>query len=455
MKLRRLRAALAVLALGILPAAAQTPPKGFVPRVNPGATSTSAPVEIQDGSGQWVPLGTLNPSTHAFVPQGLPTVSAAAAAAQATANAAVKPASDAGLKSLQLAPAGPLGTYGLGLSRALAGSYAGSINASLHNITSDNAALSGSGSFLNSFTVQHLFGGSTVTGGRQAHYDLLMQTASTSGSNTNRNYVAHASNATTQSGDGGTDTGAGALGAYFAENPVAVASSGAKNLVELTAGEANIAAQTGSSMKHKAAWSIVARSDDAVQGAVTDAMLLFGAQAGAIGFRTGILFDSVNGQFPIASNGTVLRSAAGTVYAGIDLSALTISGTAIATPGFNVDGTGNITGGTLSLTGSPTVNAGVPIKLKGPNGDPTAGTTGAQFFTSSVNLYLDAYDPGSSIVFRGSGYGTMATFTLAGLTLPAGLIAANLPTAGGTAKGTLCVDTSGTVYVKTTTGACL
>ena len=35
------------------------------------------------------------------------------------------------------------------------------------------------------------------------------------------------------------------------------------------------------------------------------------------------------------------------------------------------------------------------------------------------------------------------------------LKSAGLPTTAGTVKGTLCVDTTGVVYVKTTTGACL
>lgn len=40
-------------------------------------------------------------------------------------------------------------------------------------------------------------------------------------------------------------------------------------------------------------------------------------------------------------------------------------------------------------------------------------------------------------------------------TAKAGVVAPGLPTSGGTVKGTLCVDTSGVVYVKTTVGACL
>lgn len=54
-----------------------------------------------------------------------------------------------------------------------------------------------------------------------------------------------------------------------------------------------------------------------------------------------------------------------------------------------------------------------------------------------------------------TGSSTFLTLDSTGATFGNGLKAASLPTTGGTIKGTLCVDTTGVIYVKTTAGACL
>lgn len=97
-------------------------------------------------------------------------------------------------------------------------------------------------------------------------------------------------------------------------------------------------------------------------------------------------------------------------------------------------------------------------------GTPSAGNVvaGLGFLVGGAT----AVSVGSSTVSVLHGTASTSTstgaFTVVGgvgiagaLYLGAGVNAASLPTTGGTIKGTLCVDTTGVIYVKTTAGACL
>ncbi|GJD65187.1 hypothetical protein [Methylobacterium frigidaeris] len=61
----------------------------------------------------------------------------------------------------------------------------------------------------------------------------------------------------------------------------------------------------------------------------------------------------------------------------------------------------------------------------------------------------------ATIALNLSGKGGGAVQVVSPLSLSAGIAAPGLPTAAGAVRGTLCVDTAGAVYVKTTPGACL
>lgn len=85
--IKRLALATTALCVALQPAAAQKPPASPVLRIDPTSTPTAAPVQMQDGSGHWKPIGTLNPTTGAFLPQGQDAVAAIANAALPVASA--------------------------------------------------------------------------------------------------------------------------------------------------------------------------------------------------------------------------------------------------------------------------------------------------------------------------------------------------------------------------------
>ena len=224
-------------------------------------------------------------------------------------------------------------------------------------IGSDTANVSGGVSQGQALSVFHQYGGAGTGGGRNSFSIWSVLTAPTDASNTNRNYVAAQAYFKAMSSDGGTDTGAGALGAGFGINPYCILANGATNFLECTGGEVNVAIRTGASARIKAGWSIAALSDDAVQGATYDAALMVSSQTGAVGWANGIMFSASNGQFPISSTGTILKTTGATFANGIDFSSNTITGNAFQSPGFYVTGIGVVyVGQQLQLNGGALIN---------------------------------------------------------------------------------------------------
>lgn len=97
----------------------------------------------------------------------------------------------------------------------VAGNPSGAFNGI--GIASDNAAITGSG-IVYDFAVVHKLGGAGTLGGRVNILGWMIQTAATDAANANRYYVGVTGIGETRSGDGGTNTGAGSLGAIFGGN---------------------------------------------------------------------------------------------------------------------------------------------------------------------------------------------------------------------------------------------
>lgn len=223
-------------------------------------------------------------------------------------NAAPAPASVLRLGGPFGAPPTLAGTgYQLYLRRYLTGTARSGINASLIHAEGDTATVTGP-NFLNLIGVQHSFGGLTTQGGRQAIQAAVDQTAPTSAANRNRNYVGGTFIGSSSSGDGGTDLGAGARGAYFGINPMCILKTGATGTLNCSAGEINVAVATGASTRYKSGLQIAQLPYDAVRGAAVDAALSISNQPGAVGWKNGILFGTQNGQYPIAPDGYLLLS---------------------------------------------------------------------------------------------------------------------------------------------------
>ena len=227
----------------------------------------------------------------------------------------------------------------------------------------------GSTAFLQAWTWEHDFGGSTVRGGREGGVFFLRQTAATSPVNGNFNYTPLVTIMQTNSGDGGTGTSSStARGAYIGGNPNTVLGPLAANAYDATGTEINVALQTDgthtASSRLKYLLRLAGRGDDAAHGSYQEAMLAFAIQGVAgcstigiscsIQWNNGILFtDQGIGKFPLSSSATMLGATAGAIANGVDLTALTISGSAFKSPGFNVSGSGAITA-SLPTSGTAT-----------------------------------------------------------------------------------------------------
>ena len=226
----------------------------------------------------------------------------------------------------------------------------------------DTVVANGAPGFVAGVFLDHSFGGSAVLGGREGYLGRLTLTAPTSASNANRNYVQSQFWAQASVNDNGT--GGSPQGALFGFAVLTQLHSGATYWNNLTGGEINVAAETGSSVAYKCGLQIAAFNTDAVQGSIYDTVLALSAQGGAIGSNDAILIGPMNGQFPLTTSGNILRTIGGTAAYGIDLSNTTISTAAFKSTGFLVDGSGNITFGTY--TGTPgSITGYITIKDSG------------------------------------------------------------------------------------------
>lgn len=338
------------------------------------------------------------------------------------------------------------------LNRALtstqtASGTTGGANYALNNLTINSDDADAGGFFVAGYSFNHIFGGAAAKGGRSTVNAELGMSAATNPSNNNQNYVAGVFLAYSSVNDNGTNTGAGARGAMFGLNPVAVLLPGATNYLEITGGEVNVAAQTGSSLKLKQGWSISSWPSDAVQGAVLDAMLGLSNQVGAVGWKSGIQFHEENGAFPISTTGTLLKTSnagAVTVDKGIDISSLTFTTAAFKSPNFTVNGSGWIGAGNTTFDGW--VNTLYPIYVARINS--IAGQSGSN---ASLAITQNAYFDGSVWKYiESSATNSGATGYIANGNTHTFRVSNNLSqSAGGTVTwvNALTTDTAGNVTV--------
>ncbi|MBV9968660.1 MAG: hypothetical protein JO228_01650, partial [Xanthobacteraceae bacterium] len=219
-----------------------------------------------------------------------------------------------------------------------------------------NAADNGQiGGIVNNLVSFQQFGGAAVTGSREALLGYAFQTAPTSNTNTFRDYVGGVLIAETASGDGGT-LGA-EQGAYFGGNSQVRLDVGAAHVFNATAHEFDVYNAAGCSVKYN--WGINIASFNAVQGSSNDSAIAIysgnlapsnGNNYGpGVGFHYGLCFAEVasTGRPPVDSGATLIGAHLETLSSfaaanGVDLRNFTFSNYAFASPGFYVDGSGNV-----------------------------------------------------------------------------------------------------------------
>jgi hypothetical protein len=266
------------------------------------------------------------------------------------------------------------------------------------------------------------FGGAGVTGAREALLGYAYQTAVTSISNAFRDYVGATLIAETSSGDGGT-LGA-EQGAYFGGNSQSRLNAGAAHVLNATAHEFDVYNAAGCSLKWN--WGINIVSFNAVQGSSNDAAIVIysgnstpsngNTYGPGVGFHNGICFAEIDatGRPPVDSSATLIGTHLETLPGfsaanGIDFRNFTFSNYAFASPGYYVDGSGNVAtsivggypGGTYLTLQSPST-VGTKIML-GNTSDPTiyvrADTVWFQDPTGANNLLEITYSPSQILLF--------------------------------------------------------
>jgi hypothetical protein len=146
-------------------------------------------------------------------------------------------------------------------------------------------------------------------------------------------------------------------GGAFASNADVYLTSGATFYGLVNAEEFDVTVPTGASTANKYGISIVKGSNDAVRGAYDDAALSIDDQDNASdpGWHYGISFGSYSAQWAFATDSTLIMAqqrqagpaSPDVALNGVDFRNVTFGGHAFASPGFSVDGSGNILGNNL------------------------------------------------------------------------------------------------------------
>lgn len=314
-------------------------------------------------------------------------------------------------------------TQSAGTARAIAtgqtvtGTLGGPTSLNLFNIVSDNADVTTS-EFVDWWQFAGSFGGASVRGGRQGVAAYMTFTAATSASNLNRNYSALSGHTIVQSADGGSGTTAAtAKGGFFAGHSTTATTAAATNLLHVTSHEFNVTMVASSSAWAKSLITLSGDTLDVVKGAEVSSMVWAYKQAvGSTTWTTGLLFGSPGfpDSFPFDTNSTVLKvgpsGGGGTIGVGIDLTNVTITSTAFVSPGFAVNGLGDVntrsfaTSGNISTASWTTLGrsfaVGAPIltdttgtgtiatRVNVSFGDPTFASSSAVTLTRAANLYV-------------------------------------------------------------------
>jgi hypothetical protein len=222
----------------------------------------------------------------------------------------------------------------------------------------------------NGLNINHIINGGTF-GARQALQVGVTLNSASNASNTRHFYAAAQFGAAANSGDNGTNTGAGALGSIIALNPAVTTNNGAVNLAEASGMQITMFTLSGSSVSQRSGIEISDNSGaGGIQGATFDDAIVMGNVVGSAGWKCGLCFDATNfGSAPLATSATAIKTVgAQTINTFIDASSATLT-TFLKSTGFSVDGAGNIVGNTAQFgTVAPSGNNIIEISAAGATG---------------------------------------------------------------------------------------
>jgi hypothetical protein len=179
---------------------------------------------------------------------------------------------------------------------------------------------------VNGLTSLHAFGGSGATGGRHAMYGIAILNATTSPTNTDRNYVGVQGQAIAAVPDNGVF--GLTKGALFGGSFIAELYSGANHFQNISACEFNTGIAAGTQPDYRSGIQIASR--DADRGVSVDAMISLSDISSTSNGKwlNAILIGAQNSQHPLdPTNGTIIKtSGSATIKDAIDVSSYTVTG---------------------------------------------------------------------------------------------------------------------------------
>lgn len=179
-------------------------------------------------------------------------------------------------------------------------------------------------------------------------------------------------------------------GGIFGTNILArLVSSSATYWSVLQGGEVDVSAVSGSSVNYRMGWSIVDYNSGGVQGTADDVALNIGSVTGGPGWKKGISFGNFNGQFPIASSGSLITTSTGTAAYGINFSNLTCSTDCWKSNGATIDGSGNISAASVNLAGTTAPSGAAGVYLVGSSAVGFGGGGNGYGYISAQAFFLN------------------------------------------------------------------
>ena len=303
--------------------------------------------------------------------------------------------------------------------------------------------------------IQHNVG-SGAKNGRiliDAHLNIM---GAITGDTTNQQYQVTYFQADASVNVGGTDTGNGSRGYMYGSAFQTMLHAGATNWSLVNGfGEVDIAVETGASVADLCGGSIILLQSHRVRGSRTNVGLAFGAQAGATPTWSPVLgVGGVGGPWPVAASGGIITTEVQTFAGntgrtmafppalatyGIDFTKINFtqqSGAAFRSPGFAVDGAGQVSISNAAISNSAT---GVQIDIPKQRVTAVAVAAGGGGGGSGTNDYYvgDLLYDASGGQYRVS---TIAAGGVSGITLLVAGVSASPPanpvaTTGGSGIG--------------------
>ena len=258
--------------------------------------------------------------------------------------------------ALAISPAASSLTQGLAITQSPTGTITGgtpfqftTANALNYINVSSDTVNNGDGNEYTALGIIHMSGGSTVLGERSGIHVEQHLTAAMNPAATETDMVGGTFQVFGHVGNSG--------GGFYGLNSVAYLLSGAIGAGFLTGLEIDIAVVGTATVANKYGISIVQAGTNASQGTASDAAIYLINQAGAVGWKDGILFDAAQAgtSQAVATTGTLIGAGAGTYANGVDFSAVTsFTSFVFASPGhkFYVDTNGNVVVASITLTDS-------------------------------------------------------------------------------------------------------